>query len=231
MDSKSKKKKFSEIATTYMSALKGFALSLCKNNFDADDLVSETIIKAYTNFEKIKDENLVRSWLFKILSNQFLSNYRSNKKFVDLVENDNDQEDIELFSLFERISTSNFVEEGNPEKKFISKLTQQQIQTAVNELPEEFRLALMLCDMEDFTYAEISMILKIPVGTVRSRISRARVILQKRLWLQAQELGIRTSKVLKQKEDIICACDNEEAPTPEMHDKQNNPTSNINMNK
>ncbi len=231
MDSKSKKKKFSEIATAYMSALKRFALSLCKNNFDADDLVSETIIKAYTNFEKVKDENLVKSWLFKILSNQFLSNYRSNKKFVDLDENDNDPEDIELFSLFERISSSNFVEEGNPEKNFISKLTQLQIQTAVNELPEEFRLALMLCDMEDFTYAEISVILKVPVGTVRSRISRARVILQKKLWLQARELGIRTLKVPKQKKAIVCACDNEEVLTPERHDKQNNPTSNINMNK
>jgi len=210
MEQSTKKERFTAIVTAHMSALKRFAISLCKNNFDADDLVSETIIKAFINFEKVKDENAVKPWLFKILSNQFISNYRSNKKFVDLNENENGNEDIELFSLFESIAKSNYVEEGNPEKAFISKLTQQQIQTAVSELPEEFRMALMLCDMEDFSYAEISVILKVPVGTVRSRISRARVILQKKLWLQAKELGIRTSKAPKQKEGYVCTCGKEE---------------------
>lgn len=210
MDSANKKKRFSTIVVTHMIALKRFALSLCKNHFDADDLVSETIVKAFTNFEKVKDENAVKPWLFKILSNQFISNYRINKKFVDLTENENSNEDIELFSLFENIAKSNYVEEGNPEKTFISKLTQEQIQIAVSELPEEFRMALVLCDMEDFSYAEISVILKVPVGTVRSRISRARSILQKKLWSQAQELGIRTSKAPKQKTDYVCTCGKEE---------------------
>lgn len=221
MDSESKKKRFSAIVPTHMGALKRFALSLCKNDFDADDLVSETIIKAFTNFEKLRNENALKQWLFKILNNQFISHYRFSKKFVELnTENENSNDDLEIFSLFESIAKSDYVENGNPEKTFISKLTQKQIHEAVSQLPEEFRLALMLCDMEDFSYAEISVILKVPVGTVRSRISRARTILQKKLWLQAQELGIRISKTPKQKDGYVCACGKEE-------DEQNISTTTI----
>ena len=75
--------------------------------------------------------------------------------------------------------------------------------------------------MEDFSYAEISVILKVPVGTVRSRISRARTILQKKLWLQAQELGIRTSKAPKQKEGYVCTCGKEENLSAGRHDETN----------
>jgi RNA polymerase sigma-70 factor (ECF subfamily) len=207
-----KKFKFSKIVLEHFSALKRFAFSLCKNSYDADDLVSETILKAFENHARVKDETKVKQWLFRILYNQYISNYRSRKKFVEVEINDNEYlgDYSESFSLFEAIAKSNFVEEGNPEKAFISKLTQYQIETAVGELPEEFRAALILCDMEDFAYAKISLILNIPIGTVRSRISRARTILQKKLWLQAQELGIKTAKTPKEKTDYTCTCGKEE---------------------
>jgi len=207
-----KKKTFSKIVLAQVGALNRFAFSLCKNNFDADDLVSETILRAFENFSRLKDESKTKQWLFRILNNQFISNYRSRKRFVEIEnrEHENHNHDLENFSLFEAIAKSNFVAEGNPEKQFISKLTKTQIEKAVSELPEEFRAALMLCDMEEFSYAEISVILKVPIGTVRSRIARARIILQKKLWIHAKELGIKKTKTVQVKKEYTCTCGEEE---------------------
>lgn len=206
------KKRFTEIVLAHAGALHRFAFSLCKNNFDAEDLVSETILKAFENFSKLKDESKVKQWLFRILNNQFISNYRSRKKIVELKtqSNENHSDVLETFSLFEALAKSDFVAEGNPEKEFISKITQAQIEKAINELPEEFRSALTLCEMEDFSYAEISEVLKVPIGTVRSRIARGRIVLQKKLWIQAQEFGIRKPKKPKEKTNYVCTCGKEE---------------------
>ena len=206
-----KKKRFSKIVLAEVGALKRFAFSLCKNNFDADDLVSETILKAYEKISGLKDESKTKQWLFRILNNQFISTYRSRKKFVEIENrsNENHHHDLESFSLFEAIAKSDFVAEGNPEKQFISKLTQTQIEKVISELPKEFRAALMLCDMEDFSYAEISKILKVPVGTVRSRIARARIILQRKLWIHAKELGIKKTKTVQVKKEYTCTCGEE----------------------
>lgn len=210
-----KKKAFSKIVLAEVGALNRFAFSLCRNNFDADDLVSETIVKAFENFSKLKDEGKTKQWLFRILNNLFISNYRSRKNFVEIDsgENESSNDDLEAFSLFEAIAKSNFVAEGNPEKQFISKFTLAQIEKAVSALPEEFRAALMLCDMEDFSYAEISEILKVPIGTVRSRIARARIILQKKLWIHAKELGIKKAKSIQPKAEYTCTCGEEENKT------------------
>ncbi len=206
------KKEFSKIVLVHLGALNRFAYTLCKSRYEADDLVSETFLKAFENFNRIKDESKIKQWLFRILNNHFISNYRSQKKFVEL-ENRGDEkrdDEVEGFSLFEAIAKSNFVEEGNPEKNFISHLTREQIDKAINTLPEEFRDALILCDIEGFSYAEISKIINVPIGTVRSRISRARNNLQQKLWLQAQELGIKTSKSPKEKAGYTCTCGKEE---------------------
>lgn len=211
IQTESKKQLFSKIVLAEVEALNRFALSLCRNSFDADDLVSETILKAFENFSQLKDEGKTKQWLFRILNNQFISNYRNRKKFVEIEngENENSNQDLETFSLFEAIAKSDFVAEGNPEKKFISKLTQLQIEKEVSELPEEFRVALILCDIEDFSYAEISEVLKIPIGTVRSRIARGRTILHKKLWLLAEELGIKTTKAIQKEKEYVCTCGKE----------------------
>jgi RNA polymerase sigma-70 factor, ECF subfamily len=207
-----KKKIFLKIVLAEVGTLHRFAFSLCKNNFDADDLVSETILKAFENFTRLKDESKTKQWLFRILNNQFISNYRCRKKFVEIENREHENHDnyLESFSLFEAIAKSNFVAEGNPEKQFISKLTLTQIEKAVGELPVEFRAALILCDIEDFSYAEISKILKVPIGTVRSRIARGRIILQKKLWIYAKELGIKKSKMVQPKAEYTCTCGKEE---------------------
>lgn len=203
---------FSEIAIKYAGALRRFALSLCGNEFDADDLVSETIIKAYENLRSLKDRNKLRQWLFRILNNTFISNCRGRKKFYDLPRG-NSEDSMDNFSLFEALENSTLKSSGDPEKSFLNMLTKEKIFRAIDSLQDEFRITLELCDVEGFSYSEIGEVLKIPIGTVRSRISRARIILQKKLWLEAQELGITTSKNRKKKKDYICTCGNKEEET------------------
>lgn len=203
---------FSKIVLTQVGALHHFALSLCKNNFDADDLVSETILKAYENFSNLKDLSKSKQWLFRIMNNQFLNSIKTQRKLIKIGDPTNEYDiiDSEKFSLFESIAKSSYITDGNPEKQFISELTKTQIEKAVNELPGEFRITLILCDMEEFSYSEISSILKIPIGTVRSRIARARIILQKKLWLQAKELGIKEAITVQPKVGYTCTCGREE---------------------
>ena len=200
------------VVLSHTAGLKRFALRLCRNNFDADDLVSETMLKAFENFHRLKDYDKIKQWLFRILHNHFISGYRKNKKFAELnfTGENNYQDDDISFSLFEEIAHSSFVEDGNPEKKFISKLTLAAIDEAINNLPGEFKTALILCDLEDFSYGEIAIITSVPIGTVRSRIARARTILQKKLWMQAQELGINRSKSVHAKKEYTCTCGEEE---------------------
>jgi RNA polymerase sigma-70 factor, ECF subfamily len=200
-----------EAVLLHAMGLKRFALSLCRDDNDADDLVSETVVKAFENFHKMKDESKLKPWLFRILNNSFISAYRSGKKYQAFNSPDrNDKDTDSSFSLFEEITQSSFTEKGDPEKTFISKVTQQRIQEAISELPEDFKITLLLCDVEEFSYAEIAAITSVPVGTVRSRVARARTILQKRLWIYAQELGIKKSKTKVERANYVCTCGKEE---------------------
>ena len=114
------------------------------------------------------------------------------------------------FLLYEQMGASDFTDGATPEKMFFAKITKEKIHQAINELTEEFRISLTLCDIDEFSYVEIATITKVAIGTVRSRIARARKLLQKKLWLYAQELGIRP--VQKEKEHV-CTCGNEELKT------------------
>jgi RNA polymerase sigma-70 factor (ECF subfamily) len=193
-----------------ISALNRFAYSLCQDQSEAEDLVAETVVKAFENIHQLKDENKVKQWLFRILNNVFISNYRKNKKQRKIsltVDMDNADHS---FSLYEQIEGSDFTNADTPEKNFIAKITKEKINKAINELPEEFRIALVLCDIDEFSYAEIAIITQVAIGTVRSRIARARKLLQKKLWFYAQELGIT---VMQKEKDHVCTCGNEETKT------------------
>lgn len=189
-----------------LSALQRFAFSLCQNKQEAEELVSETVVKAFENRGQLREEAKIKQWLFRILNNLFISNYRKSKnhRTIDLPESD------AAFSLFEQVGMSGFTDGGTPEKSFINKITKEKIHQSINELPEDFRIALVLCDVNEFSYAEIAVITQVAIGTVRSRIARARCLLQKKLWLYANELGITA----KQKEkDHVCTCGKEESKT------------------
>lgn len=189
-----------------LSALQRFAYSLCQRKQEAEELVSETVVKAFENSNQLNDQEKIKQWLFRILNNLFISNYRKSKnhRTIDLPGSDS------TFSLFEQVGMSSFTDGGTPEKSFINKITKEKIHKAINELPEDFRIALVLCDVNEFSYAEIAAITQVAVGTVRSRIARARNLLQTKLWQYASELGI-TSK--EKEKDHVCTCGKEEPKT------------------
>lgn len=190
-----------------LSALQRFAFSLCHSKQDAEELVSETVVKAFENREHLKDLQKIRQWLFKILNNLFISSYRKAKNHITI---DFPELPDASFSLFKQVALSSFTDGGTPEKSFIDKITQEKIHDAIKELPEEFRTTLVLCDVNEFSYAEIAIITQVAIGTVRSRLARARTSLQKKLWQYASELGIKAKE--KEKEHV-CVCGKEEAKT------------------
>jgi RNA polymerase sigma-70 factor (ECF subfamily) len=190
-----------------ISALHRFAFSLCQTKQDAEELVAETVVKAFENRHHLRDKEKIKQWLFRILNNVFISNYRKtkNRRNIGLP----DHTDLS-FSLFKQVGTSSFTDRGTPEKSFINKITKEKIHQAINELPEEFRTTVVLCDVDEFSYAEIAAITQVAIGTVRSRVARARNLLQKKLWIYAEELGITA----KQKEkDHVCTCGEENIKT------------------
>lgn len=210
MDNRLGKETLTRAVLANTSALNRFAYSLCQDQSEAEDLVAETVVKAFENIHQLKDENKIKQWLFRILNNVFISNYRKNKKQRKIsltVDMDNADHS---FSLYEQIEGSDFTNADTPEKNFIAKIAKEKINKAINELPEEFRITLVLCDVDEFSYAEIAIITQVAIGTVRSRIARARKLLQKKLWLYAQELGIRT---VQKEKDHVCTCGNEELKT------------------
>ena len=190
-----------------ISALQRFAYSLCQSKQAAEELVSETVVKAFEKKDQLRNERKIKQWLFRILNNIFISNYRKAKNhrkvgFPDIGDSS--------FSLFERIGATTIVDGGTPEKSFINKITKEKIHQAINELPEEFRITLVLCDIDEFSYAEIASITQVAIGTVRSRIARARCSLQKKLWTYAVELGITVNG---KERDHVFTCGKEEVKT------------------
>lgn len=207
-----KKQDFERRIIEQWDALRRFSLSLTKNDADADDLLATSILKAFERFDKLKEPAKFKSWMFTIVHNQFISDFRHKRR---LPETHSAKDEAESFSLYEAIAQSDFVEDASPETEFIRRLNRERIEQAVQELPHDFRTALVLSDIEELSYAEIARVTKVPIGTVRSRIARARSILQEKLWQHARELGIRTSKQRRQKSDYTCNCGKEEnAPLP-----------------
>jgi RNA polymerase sigma factor (sigma-70 family) len=198
---------FTKEVLATISALHRFAFSLCQEKQEAEELVSETVVKAFENRQQLREKEKIKQWLFRILNNVFISNYRKakNQKKIILPDISNSS-----FSLFEQVGMSSFTDGGTPEKSFINKITKERIHHAINGLPEEFRVTLVLCDVHEFSYAEVATITGAAIGTVRSRIARARNLLQKKLWVYAAELGITPKE--KDKEHI-CTCGKEEVKT------------------
>ena len=201
---------FTEEVLQHADGLKRFALSLCHNEHNAEDLVSETVLRAYENFSGLKDHSKLKSWLYRILYNQFVSTCRKNNRMkeVNIIERQDDS-----FSFFEKLTATGT---DDPEKFFLQKLTTLSVQKAIGELPLVFKQAIVLSDMEQFSYNEIAKILDVPVGTVRSRIARARQQLEKSLWQLALEMGICNKTSSRQA--YVCTCGKEELNIIHQHE-------------
>ncbi|MFZ5861243.1 MAG: sigma-70 family RNA polymerase sigma factor [Nitrospirota bacterium] len=171
--------------------LLGAAMRLAKNRQDAEDLVAESVAKAWANRRSLHDPARFRAWLFRILTNVFISECRkrSARPKAD-VSLDAPGDSEAAFSLFEELHQPFLLWWGNPEQDFLNKLLRRDIERAVDALPETFRMVVVLADMEGFSYHEIGRMLGVPIGTVRSRLARARSHLQKALWVHAKETPV-----------------------------------------
>ena len=173
----------------FMGPLYSAALRMTRNPADAEDLVQETYLRAYRGFGGFKEGTNLKAWLYRILTNTFINQYRSAKRKPDQV----DLDDVEDLYLYRRLGGREAAMAGrSPETEVLESMPETAVKEAVESLPEQFRMAVLLADVEGFAYKEIAEILDIPIGTVMSRLHRGRKLLQKRLWDFAVENGLAT---------------------------------------
>lgn len=171
-----------------MDRLYGTALRLTRNPADAEDLVSETVMKAWANFAQLDDRQAFPKWLFRILANTHISDRRRARPTI--AESVSASDDEQPFSLFEKLHQPFLLWWSNPEQELINKLLREDIECALDDLPEAYRDVVLLVEINECSYDETAEILSIPIGTVRSRLNRARSMLQRALWTQAQAAGL-----------------------------------------
>jgi RNA polymerase sigma-70 factor, ECF subfamily len=178
-----------------LGALQGVARRLTCNDADAEDLVAETVARAWRALDTLECEQAFKSWIFRILNNTFISELRraGARPRLESIDCDDAAEEKPEFSLFEQMHQPFLLWFSNPEQEFLNKLLRHDLDRALAALPEDYRVVVVLSDLEEFKYGEIAETLGIPVGTVRSRLSRARSALQKQLWEQARDHGVATS--------------------------------------
>lgn len=182
---KALKADFERIALPYLSHLYTAAFYLTKDKTEAEDLVQETYLRAFRFFDKFEPGTNAKAWLLSILRNLFINRYRQKKAEPEMV----DWEKIDqAYGLMVEQAQSR--EENNPENRFFSQLTDHEVTEALKELPEEFRTAIILVDIEELSYEEAAKLLDCPVGTVRSRLSRGRRRLQVALRDYALKRGV-----------------------------------------
>jgi RNA polymerase sigma-70 factor, ECF subfamily len=172
--------------------LYGTALNMTRHGADAEDLVAEALAKAWANFDSLQERQSFEKWVFRILVNTIISD-RRRRKTRPVEESADSGEGPDEFSLFEKVHQPFLLWWGNPEQQLLDKLLRQDIERALRSLPEAYRLAVILVEVQGFSYAEAAEALDVPVGTVRSRLSRGRTLLQRALWRQASQMGLAGS--------------------------------------
>jgi RNA polymerase sigma-70 factor (ECF subfamily) len=170
---------FESEALPHLDTVYRVALRLSGNEQQAEDLAQETMLKAYRSWHQYRRGTNVRAWLLTILRHTFINEYRKARR----VGREIDISDIEPYTVFRD------VQEADPEGRFFDQIVDRQITDAIEALPDEFRETLILSDIEGLPYAEIAEITEVPVGTVKSRLFRARHALQKELYDYAVEMG------------------------------------------
>jgi RNA polymerase sigma-70 factor (ECF subfamily) len=162
-----------------LDSLYRLALRLTTDPSRAEDLVQDTVLKAFRSWQSFQPGTSIRSWLFTILRNTFINDYRRRKR-----------EPIPMdLEVAEPMATFRAAEDEDPEGAFFNRIVDAKVLEAIDALPEDFREVLVLSDVENMPYAEIARMLNLPVGTVKSRLFRARRQLQKVLHDHAVEMG------------------------------------------
>ncbi len=175
---------FQEELLPHINALKTFAYHLTYDEDDANDLVQETYMKAYRFIDKYNQGTNAKAWLFKICKNAYINEYRKRSKRPNKV----DFEDIVTFHDSDDSIIPGYMD---LREEIFSRMMGDEVTIAINSLPIDFRTVVLLCDIEGFTYEEISKILDVPIGTVRSRLFRARNVLKDKLRNYASTIGFK----------------------------------------
>jgi RNA polymerase sigma-70 factor (ECF subfamily) len=165
-----------------LPSLYGAALRLCRNEGDAEDLVQETMLRAYRFFDTFEAGTNCKAWLFRILTNVFRNRYREREREQEIL----DQAESSDANLGQFVSAG----PRDSETALLGRMVSADVEQALAAIPAEFRLAVVLADLEDFSYKEIAEIMDCPAGTVMSRLYRGRKILQRLLHGYAIEQGI-----------------------------------------
>jgi len=182
-----KQKEFSKLVDPHLSSLYSTALRMTHNQNDAEDLVQDTLFKAFRALDQFQKNTNFRAWIFRILVNTFITAYRKAIKQPQKVSYD----DLEEFFLYKRLDETVSLQETSKEE-FLENLFDDDVKDALESLPYQFRLVVLLCDVEGFSYNEIANIIDAPLGTVMSRLYRGRKLLQRHLWEYAKSRGYIT---------------------------------------
>ena len=169
---------FQREAIPHLDALYGTALRMTKDEQDAEDLVQEAMLKAYRYFDKYENGTNCKAWLFKIMTNTFINRYRKSKKRREFLVDDDYRP---LQERAEAPPQNPFIDDFDDEENLYFKMFGDEVKNALETIPVDFRMVVLLADLQDFTYKEIAEIMDCPIGTVMSRLYRGRRMLQAKL--------------------------------------------------
>lgn len=175
---------FVEDAMPLMDGLYSAAMRMTRNAADAEDLVQETYLKAFNAYERFETGTNLKAWMYRILTNSYINAYRKKQRRPD----ESDIDDIEDLYLYRRLGgAESAVLSRSAEDELLEMFGEDEVKLALEDLPEHYRMPILLADVEGFAYKEIAEILDVPIGTVMSRLHRGRKQLQKRLYSFAEE--------------------------------------------
>jgi RNA polymerase sigma-70 factor, ECF subfamily len=179
---------FQKEAFPFMEEIYASAMRLTRKKEDAEDLLSEVYSRAWKAYGQFERGTNMRAWLYKILTNTFINHYRHKQREPSIVNLDQptETESGEGGTLYDRLADTS----ARPDDVISNRLLDTDIKRAIDSLPQEFRMVVLLCDVQSFSYQDAADMLSIPIGTVRSRLFRGRRLLQKILWEQAVSTGV-----------------------------------------
>ena len=184
-DEQALRERFERDVLPLLPSLYGSALRMTRNPADAEDLVQDTYLRAFRGFAGFQEGTNLKAWLYRILTNSFINTYRKKQRQPQTVEG---PDDLEEWYLFDRLGSRNV--EASAEQEVLDQLPDDDVKRALESLPENFRMPVLLADVEGFSYKEIADIMDTPIGTVMSRLHRGRKALEKALWETARNRGL-----------------------------------------
>lgn len=185
---KDREQEFNQLFEEHLNGLYSLALRMTRNQLDAEDLVQDTALKAFRYFHRFDKDTNFRAWIYRILTNNFINTYRKNKKQPTQIEIDNVS-----FKLEEEGSTFWERLDDRSNGYDYEELFDDEINAAIDKLPDEYKIVVLLADVESLSYKEISEVIGHPLGTVMSRLHRGRKMLQKSLAKYAKNNGYKYS--------------------------------------